>query len=126
MTDQNKNDLLSLSYIKELAAKLNSLCNLKIHKKSQDVVSDERSANQNIFHQFVKSINPIDATEWNDAGWFGKSVCVIKAPAILLLLLIIPIVDYSMDKHGWCKLLNVLHVCILPLAIVLLKKCKTN
>lgn len=62
--------------------------------------------------------------EWQSSTWMGKCFCCIKAPAIFSLLMIIPIVDYTEENHGWSKLLNMIHVFTLPIAIILLKKCK--
>jgi solute carrier family 24 (sodium/potassium/calcium exchanger), member 6 len=38
----------------------------------------------------------------------------LQAPVVLCLKLIIPVVDYGEDLHGWSKLLNMLHILVLP------------
>lgn len=42
-----------------------------------------------------------------------------QSPIILVLKLIIPIVDYGEDMHGWSKLLNLLNLLILPQMILM-------
>lgn len=39
---------------------------------------------------------------------------LLQAPVIFFLQLIIPIVDYNEELHGWSKLLNILHIFTLP------------
>lgn len=34
--------------------------------------------NHRIFPQFLAAINPIDKEEWDSAGCFGKTLCVLK------------------------------------------------
>lgn len=46
-----------------------------------------------------------------------------KIPVILLILLFIPIVDYTIENHGWTKLLNSLQIITLPIGIILIKQC---
>lgn len=69
---------------------------------------------QNAWKQFLSSIQIIDAEKWKESGFFNKTLSVIRAPAQLALLLIIPIVDYSEDRNGWSKLLNIFHCITLP------------
>lgn len=50
---------------------------------------------------------------------------IYQAPINLILIIIIPCVDYTIDVHGWNKLLNTLQVVCMPLAVMLMKKCKS-
>lgn len=73
------------------------------------------SPNENLFKQFLESINPIDTAEWKQASCFRKTMICLKAPMNFLLLLFIPIVSYEADRHGWSKLLNCIQLVVLPL-----------
>jgi sodium/potassium/calcium exchanger 6 len=44
---------------------------------------------------------------------------IFQAPIQVILSLIIPVVDYSEELHGWSKLLNMINVIILPQAALL-------
>lgn len=39
---------------------------------------------------------------------------IFQAPVVFVLLLIIPIIDYGEELHGWSKLLNMLNMLTLP------------
>lgn len=73
------------------------------------------SPNAGLFRTFIESINPIDIIDWKAAGCFGKTFMILKIPVVLFLLLVIPIMDYGENKHGWSKLLNMLHIFSLPM-----------
>ncbi|CAG9799842.1 unnamed protein product [Chironomus riparius] len=75
--------------------------------------------NEGLFQKFFKAINPVDKTDWKKAGYLGKFFMIIKAPILFLLTLIIPIVDYGEELHGWSKLLNMLNIIILPQMVLL-------
>lgn len=64
---------------------------------------------------FLIAINPIDMGDWEEGHFLSKIFCIIKSPFIFVLHLIIPIVDYSIEMHGWCKLLNIIHCFTLPM-----------
>lgn len=88
--------------------------------------------NKDLFKTFVQSLNPVE--NWSTALWLEQvlmtlkvknyTICVsielnsiaqsFQAPIVFILLLIIPIVDYGEERHGWSKLLNMLHIITLP------------
>ncbi|EAT48204.1 AAEL000751-PA [Aedes aegypti] len=71
--------------------------------------------NHHLFRDFFEHINPIQGDDWSNSGWFGRILTVLKAPVVFTLLLFIPVMDYSAIRHGWSKLLNILHCLTLPL-----------
>ncbi|XP_049542633.1 putative sodium/calcium exchanger 7 [Anopheles darlingi] len=77
-----------------------------------------RIPNSGLWTDFLSHVNPIDANEWAEAGWFMRMFSIIKAPFLLVLLLLIPIVDSTAERDGWCKLLNIIHCMSLPLMMV--------
>lgn len=72
-----------------------------------------------IWTLFLKAINPIDQNDWEEGNLLSKLMCIIKSPFILFLHLVIPIVDYTIEMHGWCKLLNIIHCFTLPMFALL-------
>lgn len=67
-----------------------------------------------LIQQFFYSLNPIDEEEWLNGNKCIKTVMLIKSPVIVALRTLIPIVDYELDDCGWTKLLNCLHILLLP------------
>lgn len=57
--------------------------------------------------------------DWEEGNFLSKIFCIIKSPFIFFLHLVIPIVDYSIEMHGWCKLLNIIHCFTLPMFALL-------
>ncbi|XP_058460946.1 putative sodium/calcium exchanger 7 [Malaya genurostris] len=74
--------------------------------------------NYHLFRDFCDHLNPIEMEEWETSGWCGKIIAVLKIPIRLLLTLIIPIMDYTIERHGWTKLLNMVHCFTLPLTFL--------
>lgn len=78
--------------------------------------SDVRpSENHNLFRDFRDHINPIDPEEWQSAGRLGRTIIILQMPIRFLLSIVIPVVDYTRERHGWTKLLNIIHWLTLPL-----------
>ncbi|XP_053673285.1 mitochondrial sodium/calcium exchanger protein-like [Anopheles nili] len=75
-------------------------------------------ANAGLLVDFWFHIKPIDPEEWSLGGCVTRTICLLKAPFVLLLLLTIPIVDVTAERNGWCKLLNICHCLTLPLMVV--------
>lgn len=48
-----------------------------------------------------------------------------QAPVVLVLNICLPVVDYTLDDHGWSKLLNSTQAFIIPIMIIILRKCKS-
>ncbi|XP_030387270.1 mitochondrial sodium/calcium exchanger protein-like isoform X2 [Scaptodrosophila lebanonensis] len=70
--------------------------------------------NIRLFEEFFESIKPIDCSEWRNHNMFMKAFYLAKAPVVFLCAIYIPLVDYEIDKHGWSKLLNCLHIVLNP------------
>lgn len=68
------------------------------------------------------AVMPIDADEWRQAGCWDRLASLIAAPIRLGLTLILPCVDYTLPRNGWCKLLNCVQVVLLPVAILTMKE----
>ncbi|XP_075145562.1 mitochondrial sodium/calcium exchanger protein-like [Haematobia irritans] len=113
----------SLSIISsELYSRLSREAHFEIHSRrsSQNMEWNSMPFNRSngpnylLWSQFIKSINPIDEEEWMESGQLFRIVICIKAPIIFCLRLLIPIVDFELDDHGWSKLLNSLQIILLP------------
>ena len=79
------------------------------------VEGEGKPANHRIFKQFLEALNPVDMEDWRESKWFNKILMVCKAPVIFVLQLVIPKLDYAADRHGWTKLLNIIHLFTTPL-----------
>ncbi|KZC14186.1 Sodium/potassium/calcium exchanger 6 [Dufourea novaeangliae] len=90
---------------------------------SDDTLSREEDTDrpQGLFKEFLYDITPIGEEEWTNANWIFKFILIIRAPAMFLLQLFIPLVNMAAAKKGWSKLLNCFQLCVTPtLALFLL------
>lgn len=95
------------------------------HGKLYDIDSTIRSGsiigegrNANLFEQFWDSLRPFDMEEFNESNGFMKVFTLIKVPLVFLMNVLLPVVDYEEDNHGWSKLLNCIQLNTLPLFIL--------
>ncbi|XP_053687171.1 putative sodium/calcium exchanger 7 [Sabethes cyaneus] len=73
------------------------------------------SKNRNLFQDFCSHVNPVDQEEWNSSGYLRKTLTILLIPIRSVLCFTIPVVDYTVERHGWTKLLNMIHCLTLPL-----------
>ncbi|XP_026835634.1 putative sodium/calcium exchanger 7 [Drosophila erecta] len=73
-----------------------------------------QSKNVGIFRDFLLALRPIKCQSWKQADILNRVLLLIRAPAVVICTLYIPLVDYEMEKHGWNKLLNSINVVINP------------
>lgn len=66
------------------------------------------------FKFFLASISPIDLVEWRKNGILLRILAVFKAPALLVLKLTVPVVNYNSPLHNWNKYLQIIHCIITP------------
>ncbi|XP_061394586.1 mitochondrial sodium/calcium exchanger protein-like [Musca vetustissima] len=121
-----KADSRSLSSISsEYFSRLSREAHFEIHSRSCSQQMERNSipfntehhANYLLFQQFWNAINPIDRDEWLEGGRWDHTIMLLKAPIEFALKLLIPIVDFELDDHGWSKLLNCLQLIGLPVCI---------
>ncbi|KAI9576232.1 hypothetical protein GQX74_014292 [Glossina fuscipes] len=79
---------------------------------------EEEDVTGELFRQLFYSLNPIDVTDWLESGRMGKTVMLMKAPVLVFLKAVIPVVDYEIDGNGWSKLLNCIQIVLLPLLLI--------
>ncbi|XP_044778670.1 mitochondrial sodium/calcium exchanger protein isoform X2 [Drosophila simulans] len=73
-----------------------------------------QSKNQGIFRDFFLALRPIKCQAWKQAELLNRVLLLIRAPAVIICTLYIPLVDYELEKHGWNKLLNAINVVVNP------------
>lgn len=73
--------------------------------------------NRRIFKQLPEVLNPFDKVEWAASGLFLRFLILIKVPITFVLLLVVPVVDYELPRHGWCKLLNSAQIVLMPMTV---------
>ncbi|EDW91877.1 putative sodium/calcium exchanger 6 [Drosophila yakuba] len=73
-----------------------------------------QSKNFGIFRDFLLALRPIKCQAWKQAELLNRVLLLIRAPAVVICTLYIPLVDYEMEKHGWNKLLNAINAIVNP------------
>jgi len=83
-----------------------------------------QSKNQGIFRDFFLALRPIKCQAWKQAELLNRVLLLIRAPAVVICTLYIPLVDYEMEKHGWNKLLNAINVVVNPALSISIFLCE--
>ncbi|XP_078036875.1 mitochondrial sodium/calcium exchanger protein [Augochlora pura] len=90
----------------------------ELRRKSQivDESPSPEEANRpvGLFREFLFDITPIGEEDWANANWIFKFILIIRAPAMFVLQLFIPLVNTTAAKKGWSKLLNCFQLCVTP------------
>ncbi|XP_004444382.2 mitochondrial sodium/calcium exchanger protein-like isoform X1 [Drosophila pseudoobscura] len=77
--------------------------------------SSSNSRNRFLFSDFLENLMPIDLERWQFVGYLRRILMILKAPIKLICTLFLPVVDYEIYRHGWCKLLNCIQIITTPL-----------
>jgi len=77
-------------------------------------ISDVTERPKGLFREFLYDINPISEEDWKKSNILFKIILIIRSPAMLLLQLFIPVVNPTVEKKGWSKLLNCFQLCVTP------------
>lgn len=80
--------------------------------------------NHLLWQDMLDSLNPIDMVDWQTGNHFQRFLMLFKAPILLVVTLLVPIVDYERNKHGWCKLLNCIHMAVNPFLLMTAVHCR--
>ncbi|XP_070511032.1 mitochondrial sodium/calcium exchanger protein [Cardiocondyla obscurior] len=81
---------------------------------------------KNLFREFLYDVNPINQDDWKESNFLLKIILIVRSPAMLLLQLFIPVVNPTIEKQGWSKLLNCFQLCVTPtIALFLLNVWQT-
>ncbi|EDW01288.1 GH21357 [Drosophila grimshawi] len=92
-------------------------------KETRDILHNSNNP-KNLFlcSEFLEALIPINIGEFRRKGWCGRLFCILISPIVLLCTIFVPLVDYTHDKHGWCKLLNCLQIVIIPYMVTTVTK----
>ncbi|KAH8371532.1 hypothetical protein KR093_007868, partial [Drosophila rubida] len=74
--------------------------------------------NQFLWDEFLEKCNPIDTLSWRLRNTCGRIIMIARAPLVIITRLIVPEVNYEINKHGWCKLLNCMQIVTTPFIII--------
>jgi len=77
-------------------------------------ISDVTERPKGLFREFLYDINPISEEDWKKSNILFKIILIVRSPAMLLLQLFIPVVNPTVEKKGWSKLLNCFQLCVTP------------
>ncbi|XP_017024629.1 mitochondrial sodium/calcium exchanger protein [Drosophila kikkawai] len=81
-----------------------------------------RGKNFRLFKDFLLAVRPFRCRDWRTSNMVERAILLAKVPAVLLCVFYIPLVDYQKKKHGWKKLLNIVHVVVNPAITVMVFK----
>lgn len=87
---------------------------MKIERLLLSESQENIGSNHRLFPLFFIAINPVDIDDFRDGNFLQKIVAILLIPVKLLLCFTIPLVDHGAEKHGWCKLLNIIHLFTVP------------
>lgn len=76
-----------------------------------------------LFVEFIFDMNPIKVYDWRNANFLLKIVLILRAPIMVILQFIIPVVNQTVEKSGWSKLLNCIQLCVLPTIAIVILQC---
>lgn len=80
-----------------------------------------RDTNFRIFQFFLDELSPIKNFQLYPSWKIPFEI--LQATILFVLQLTLPIFDYTVDRHGWNKLLNILHLFTLPLMGLFVTLC---
>ncbi|KRF83678.1 uncharacterized protein Dvir_GJ27142, isoform C [Drosophila virilis] len=87
-----------------------------------DMYNMDASRNANLFTDFFCAFRPVALADWRKANMLMRIFYIVRAPAVIVCVIYIPLVDYELDKNGWSKLLNCLHIVINPAITIIFGK----
>lgn len=90
---------------------------VQLSPEISDYVSDRPKG---LFKEFLYDVNPISEEDWKQSNILFKIVLIVRLPAMLLLQLFIPVVNPTVEKRGWSKLLNCFQLCVTPTIVLFL------
>lgn len=81
---------------------------------SPEISDDVSERPKGLFKEFLYDINPISKEDWETSNILLKIVLIVRSPVMFLLQLFIPVVNPTVEKNGWSKLLNCFQLCVTP------------
>ncbi|XP_067136806.1 mitochondrial sodium/calcium exchanger protein-like [Centruroides vittatus] len=82
--------------------------------------SDGKSTKETEFDlrkHLLRRVCPLNLDTWSQLSYPQKVFRVIKIPAVLCFVFVIPVVDYEKENNNWCKILNTIHCVTGPIFI---------
>lgn len=118
---QEATDDIETAEIAEEALEIEAEAVVRRYKRKGLPFGWKRTTNKGLLQNFLENITPLDEDMLKPSNWcYEKFLEVIQAPLFLVLLLTIPMVDYSVTGKKWCKVLNVIHCITFPQLIAFL------
>ncbi|KAL6268794.1 hypothetical protein P5V15_001918 [Pogonomyrmex californicus] len=84
---------------------------VQLSPEISDYISDRPKG---LFREFLYDVNPISEDDWKKSNILFKLILIVRSPVMLLLQLFIPVVNPTVEKRGWSKLLNCFQLCVTP------------
>ncbi|XP_017866543.1 PREDICTED: sodium/potassium/calcium exchanger 6, mitochondrial-like [Drosophila arizonae] len=80
----------------------------------------ENPRNMFLLNDLWDSINPISLSEFKRSSYIERIYIVLIMPVSIICSLFVPVVDTSVNKHGWSKLLNCIQIVTTPFIVITL------
>lgn len=80
-----------------------------------------RDTNHQLFQLFVHELNPMKSCKLRP--YWKIPLTILQIIILLTLRLTLPVFDYTLDRHGWNKFLNIIHINTVPLLGLVVTLC---
>uniref|UniRef100_A0A1A9VB41 Sodium/calcium exchanger membrane region domain-containing protein n=1 Tax=Glossina austeni TaxID=7395 RepID=A0A1A9VB41_GLOAU len=100
--------------------------------QEESLPEEEEDVAGELFRQLFYSLNPIDVNDWLESGRMSKIVMLMKAPVLVFLKTVIPVVDYEIEGNVEHETLvsgvlyGVAALTTIPLAVYVFKHTTVN
>uniref|UniRef100_A0A336MI08 CSON001486 protein n=1 Tax=Culicoides sonorensis TaxID=179676 RepID=A0A336MI08_CULSO len=74
-----------------------------------------QGANYRLITYFIEELKPFWMKEYKNISWWKLPLEILQNLIFFGMQFILPVFDYTSDRHGWNKLLNILHLFTLPM-----------
>ncbi|XP_023216403.1 mitochondrial sodium/calcium exchanger protein-like [Centruroides sculpturatus] len=91
-----------------------------LSQPSEKLMPDAKSITKTEFDRgkhLLRQVCPLNLDTWSRLSYPQKIFQVIKIPAVLCFVFVIPVVDYKKENDNWCKILNTIHCITGPIFI---------
>jgi len=68
-----------------------------------------------VWREMKSGLSGVVGCDESTQSWWRKLLSWLQIPVVLALTLLVPVVNYTSPRHGWCRPLNALHCLTCPL-----------
>ncbi|XP_063995637.1 mitochondrial sodium/calcium exchanger protein-like [Diachasmimorpha longicaudata] len=89
-----------------------------IDNRTSSTDSSQSRGSMGVLDEFFYDLNPVNLHDWHKSSIPVRALLALRAPAMFLLQLLVPVVNETAINHGWSKLLNCVQLCLAPIAVL--------